>query len=389
MFTPQEVDELRKVVRECAQSDRKLLDTLRAEVSALKPGVVKIQPRSATAVSLVASDGGNNQLRYDPFHVQLVRVVDSYGKQLCLDAVSTSSDLENLDKAQFNSDGSGRTALGRMMLDLGVATGKLNDLSHMMPNVAQAKANPERISPSWVQVYRDLCEWAVLYELICFKSFSTDTLIVRDGALRSKLFRGTLFVAFQDRVEAAIDRIYKEDRRRVYLVGISKHSKALERYGLAFTLENIFPGGDARYVEIPRDLERKAVQWERDLRGREEEAEGEEAAGKFVAGTMYFVRFGHRSGDPVWPVDILTKQKEDAQQIFGYLQKDAIEGFPIPYYPMCLQKAHIHAEIADFDFDILQDEITSAIRDTLAEGERPIFDELPLRYQDISNRRYS
>ena len=389
MFTPEEVDELRKVVRERAQSDRKLLDTLRAEVRTLMPGVRKIQPRSATAVSLVASDGGNNQLRYDPFHVQLVRVVDSYGKQLCLDAVSASSDLEELDRTQFNPDGSGRTPLGKMMLDLGVNSRKLRDLSHMMPDTAQAKADPESISASWVQVYRDLCEWAVLYELICYRSHSTDTLIVRDGALRSKLFRGTNFITFQERIEAAIDRIYQEDRRRVYLVGVSKHSKALERYGLAFTLENVFPSGDARYVEIPRDLERKAVQWERDVRGREEETEGEEAAGKFVAGTMYFARFGHHSGDPIWPIDILTRQKEDAQQIFGYLQKDAIEGFPVPYYPMCLQNAHTHAQIADFDFDILQDEITSAVRGTLTEDEHPLFDELPLRYQDISNRRYS
>lgn len=387
MFTPDEVDELRKVVRECARSDRKLLDNLRAEVRTLKPNVKKIQPRSATAVSLVASDGGNNQLRYDPFHVQLVRVVDSYGKQLCLDAVSASSDLDTLDKAQFNSDGSGKTPLGKMMFDFGVTT--LNQLSHMMPNAAKAKADPESVSGSWVLTYRDLCEWAVLYELICYKSYSTDTLIVRDGALRSKLFRGNHFITYQDRIEAAIDRIYSEDRRRVYLVGVSKHSKALERYGLAFTLENIFPDGDARFVEIPRDLERKAVQWERDVRGREEETEGEEAAGKFVAGTMYFSRFGHKSGDPIWPVDILTKQKADAQQIFGYLQKDAIEGFPVPYYPMCLQKAHTHAEIVDFDFDILQDEITSAVRDTLEDVDRPIFDALPLRYQDIANRRYS
>jgi hypothetical protein len=387
MFTPEEVVDLRRVVRQCAQSDRKLLEKLRDEVRILKSGVKKIQPRSATAVSLVASDGGNNQLRYDPFHVQLIRVVDSYGKQLCLDAVSASSDLELLDKTQFNSDGSARTPLGRMMLDFGVT--KLNHLSHMMPDAVRANADPESVPPSWVLTYRDLCEWAVLYELICYKSYSTDTLIVRDGALRSKLFRGNHFITYQNQVEAAIDRIHREDKRRVYLVGVSKHSKALERYGLAFTLENIFPDGDARYVEIPRALERKAVRWDRDVRGREEEAEGEEAAGKFVAGTMYFTRFGHHSGDPIWPVDILTKQKEDAQQIFGYLQKDAIEGFPVPYYPMCLQNAHNHAQIVDFDFDILQDEITSAIRETLDQRERPAFDELPLRYQDIANRRYS
>jgi hypothetical protein len=73
MFTPEEIDDLKRVVRECAQSDQKLLLNLRKEVAALKGNVKKIQPRGVTSVSLVASDGGNNHLRFDQFHVQLIR----------------------------------------------------------------------------------------------------------------------------------------------------------------------------------------------------------------------------------------------------------------------------------------------------------------------------
>lgn len=84
------------------------------------------------------------------------------------------------------------------------------------------------------------------------------------------------------------------------------------------------PDGDARYVEVPRDMERSAVEWGADILGPEETPEGKEVAGKFVMGKLFFMRFGPSSGDPVWSVDLLTSQREAHQEIFGYLQNDAV-----------------------------------------------------------------
>src|SRR5262249_41406766 len=151
----------------------------------------------------------------------------------------------------------------------------------------------------------------------------TDTLIVRDGQLRSKLFRGELFIEWRHRVEEAIARIYKQDRRRVYLVGLAKHSKVLSRYQLAMAIENTFPPGEARYVRVPRELEAKAYVWPEYARGEEVEEAGGEAP-KFVIGDMYLVRFGSRSGDPVWAIDIFTPLSSQASEIFSYLLADAI-----------------------------------------------------------------
>jgi len=57
------------------------------------------------------------------------------------------------------------------MRDLGVS--RLADLTPMIPE--------ENKSGSWPLVYRELCEWAVLYDLICYRSWGSDTLIIRFG----------------------------------------------------------------------------------------------------------------------------------------------------------------------------------------------------------------
>lgn len=384
MFYPDVLPVLRRLITLRAQADKKMLEILRREVRSFSGEVRKIQPRSTTAVSLVASDGGNNKLAFDPFYVQLVRVTDSYGKELCMDAVSPSTDTDELSSDQFNSDGSPKTALGRMMRDLGVET--LNELSPMIPKGSIIRETPEKVKQGWVLTYRDLCEWAVLYERIVFDSFATDTLIVRDGQLRSKIFSKNLFIKWRENVETAIEEIYRKDRRRVFLVGIAKHSKVIDRYRLAMAIEGIFPSGEPRYVRIPRDIEAKAYLWQEYARGAEIEGEEGEAP-KFVAGDMYLVRFGKRSGDPIWAVDIFSSQSEKASEIFGYLLNDAINGFPVPFYPLCLQRAHEHAQIVDFDLQIFQDEIYSAVRNILPEEKRGVVDSWRFN-SDLSSRRY-
>jgi hypothetical protein len=386
MFDPKELPELRQAIRDATIRDRRLLDDLRKEVCTLAAEVRAIQPRTTTSVSLVASDGGNNKLIFDPFNVQLVRVVDSYGEQLCLDAITPTTDTDALSRAQFNPDGTPRTALGRVMIDVGVDSRTLAGLSHMIPEGRKIRETPNEVSPSWVLVYRDLCEWAALYERICYRSFATDTLLVRDGLLRSKLFRGEYFITFRKRIEDAIERVRQQSRRKVYLVGVAKHSKVLVRYNLAMALEETFTSGAPRYLKVPRSLEAKAYVWPEYARGAEAESGGGEAP-KFVAGDMYFVRFGDRSGDPLWTVDILSSQAGQAAEVFGYLLADATDGFPVPFYPRCLQRAHEFAQIVDFDLDILQDEVIGAVRGLLSDTEKPALEALRLQ-GDVSARRY-
>jgi len=380
MIDPDSLERLSAELRERMADDKKLLDELRNEVRPLRAATRRIQPRSATAISLVGTDGGNNRIEFDPFMAQLVRVVDSSANEYCLEVVTPTTNTEDLSRKQFDASGDPVTALGELMAYLGVG-----HLWNLTPMIQRPSGEPAK--PSWVQVYREIVEWAILFKLVRTKDFGTDTLIVVDGFLRSKVFKGDLFARLRQGLEEAIQRQERESRRRIFLAGIAKHSKVLQRYRLAMVLEGIMDHDYSCYVEIPRQLEEKAYVWSEYARGDEREQEGGEA-NKFVAGKMFFVKFGSRRRDPIWAIDLFQPQASKAQEVLGYLLADSVDGFPVPFYPRCLQRAHENAALVDFDMDILQQGIFSAIRNSLA-NDAPILDTFRLAGGDPSSRRYS
>jgi hypothetical protein len=371
--------ELYQRVLQTISADMGLLDELREDVRNLSAHMRRIQPRSTTAMSLVGTDGGNNQLHFDPFSVQLIRVVDSSDNEYWLDAVTPSSDISAIDRAQFDAKGTPKTALGELMRLLGVRS--LQELSHMIRVDGEGRPT----SPSWVQVYRDLVEWAVLLSIVRNKDFATDTLLVHDGLLRSKVFAGELFPAYLRLLHEAIDGHWQSSRRRIYIVGLAKHSKVLTRYRLAMALERTFAMDYPAFVEIPRELEMKAYEWDEFARGADTQEEGREVA-KFVGGKMFFVKFGNRPNDPVWPVDLLLTQTGAAATILSHLLSDALDGFPVPFYPRCLQKAHENAALVDFDYEVLQDGVFEAVRQLIEHPEA--LDAFRLTDPDPAGARY-
>ena len=234
---------------------------------------------------------------------------------------------------------------------------------------------------------RESVEWATLFKILAEKDFGTDTLIVYDGLLRSKVFKGDLFQRLIQGLNATIKKKAEDNNRHIFLVGIAKHSKVLSRYRLAMALENILQTDYPAFVEVPREIEEKAYVWSEYARGDDVQiAEGGEI-NKYVGGKMFLVKFGSRQSDPIWPVDIFSSQTHDAQKILGYLLADTINGFPVPHYPLCLQKAHENAALVGFDFDVLQDSIRKAIRQNLGD-DAPVLDAFELQDTDPSSRRY-
>jgi hypothetical protein len=67
------------------------------------------------------------------------------------------------------------------------------------------------------------------------------------------------------------------------------------------------------------------------------------------------VKFGDQSLDPVWPVDVAEWEVKDVEKILGQLAVDAQQGFPIPDYPMTIQRAHDFAKLTGLEIAILED----------------------------------
>lgn len=374
-----ELDSIKSLKQEMQQrvaEDAVILASLCEDVRPLRSVTRRIQPRTTTAISLVGTDGGNNKIPFDPFLVQIVRVVDSSRKQYCFEIVSATSDVLSVSRRHRDETGKPLTALGRMMEYLEVDT--LSKLSPMIPAAAP--------KPSWVQVYRELIEWAVLFDLVREGNFANDTVILRDGFLRSKVFSGGLFRRYRQGLEDGIAAYFLKHKRRIHVAGIAKHSDVLQRYRLAMALEGVLRTAYPAYLEVPRELERKVYEWDEYARGDENEVAGREP-NKYLAGKMFFVKFGDRPHDPIWAIDVLESQREDAATVFGYLLGDALNGFPVPLYPQCLQTAHEQAALVDFDFVLMQDELITAIRSHLgAKGH--IIDEFELHDPDPSAARY-
>src|SRR5215471_2179012 len=146
MIDPQQYALLKQVIVECMQGDYGLLEQLRRDIRPLRGNVQLLQPRTTTSISLVATDGGNNSLRFDPFLIQIVRVVDSSNNEYCLEAITPTTNIADLSAKQFDTNGQPRTALGELMHFLGVS--HLSELSPMIPT----NRDDQYISPSWVQV---------------------------------------------------------------------------------------------------------------------------------------------------------------------------------------------------------------------------------------------
>ena len=373
--------QLKNEIADRIVADRAILDQLRAEIRSLRGETRRIQPRSTHSLSLVAADGGNNSLRFDPFLIHLVRVVDSKNYEYVLEAITPSTNITRLSKQQFHEDGSPRTQLGEMMAYLDITD--LRNLSPMIRSDSQSRP----VSLTWVKTYRELVEWAILFSKVRHHDSPDNTLIIYDGLLRSKAFSEGMFKKFLLGIEEGINYQYQQYNRKIYLAGVAKQSKVLDRYRLAMALEGILTTNYPAYIAVPATIEQKAHIKTDYIQEDDSEESEDEAFSDYVGGAMFFVKFGNGVRDPIWPVDIFRPQKGQAQQILGAMLTDAINGFPVPLYPHCLQKAHENAALVDFDFDILQNHIFDGIRTVLAE-EAAVLDTFRLQNTNPAQLRY-
>ena len=77
MLDREQLEALRQDIRRMTELDNAHLEEIRSQVRSLRDRVKPIRPRNATAVALMATDGGENYIRFDPYLIVPVRIVDS------------------------------------------------------------------------------------------------------------------------------------------------------------------------------------------------------------------------------------------------------------------------------------------------------------------------
>lgn len=361
------LDALREKVLSAYKVDDPLLKIFRGYARRLSANIRPLRTYSVNAVSFVSADGGDNRLTFNPAVVELVRVVDSRGNQCALDAIASSADSRELNERIKPNNPSLVEPLQRLCNDLGVA---VTDLSYLLKGMG----DPGK-STGAIRCYRDVVEWAVLYDLITNPTiqWGGDTILIRDGLLRTKSFKREIFPQIDQKIR---DGVRRHQDRNVYLslVGVAKQSAVLGRLAVALELEATFHKPYPCFAEVPEDVEADCYNFDLTWLKTYETTEPQDDGKKLYQslGKMYLAKFGDRPFDPVWPVDVAIWQVPNVEKILGQLTVDAQQGFPMPDYPMSIQKAHDFAKLTGLEIEILQDLLMEGITQnlTLDESER-------------------
>jgi len=361
------LEALREKVLLAYKADDPLLKKFREYAGHLSANIRSLRTYSVNAVSFVSSDGGDNRLTFNPAVVELVRVVDSRGNQCALDAIASSAHASELNERIRPENPSLVEPLYRLCSDLGV---QVTDLSYLLNGMG----DPGK-STGAVRCYRDVVEWAVLYDLITNPTiqWGGDTILIRDGLLRTKSFKREIFPQIDQKIRAGVRR-HQNRNVSLSLVGVAKQSAVLGRLAVALELEATFHKPYPCFAEVPEAIEEDCYNFDLTWLRTYETAEPQDDGRKLYQsmGKMYLVKFGDRPFDPVWPVDVAVWQAPNVERILGQLTVDAQQGFPIPDYPMSIQKAHDFAKLTGLEIEILQDLLIQGIAQnlTLDESER-------------------
>jgi hypothetical protein len=374
-------DEIKRRVFDAYKTEEPILQEFRAFARRIKNEIKPIRPYSVNAVSFVSSDGGDNRLFFNPAVVELVRVVDSRGNQCALDAIAANSKASELNYRVEAANALLVEPLKKLCDDLNV---NVVELSYLLGGLGK-----QGKSTGAVRIYRDIVEWAVLYDLMKYREWGSDTIIVREGMLRTKSFKRQLFPKIDELIRKAYLK-HKEKKISVSMVGVAKQSAVLSQLSVALELEEVFHRPYPCYAAVPKDIEEKCYNFDRTWLDTLETSEPNED-GTYLyqsMGRLYLVKFGDRPYDPVWPVDIAEWQLDEVDKIIGQLTKDAQPGFPIPDFPMCVQRAHDFAKVNGLEVDILQDILFEGITQNFSPEEKERVLRMKYLGQNLTNIRY-
>jgi hypothetical protein len=375
-------EDIKKRVFEAYLTEDPIIEEFRTYARQLKNYVKPIRSYSVNAVSFVSTDGGDNRLFFNPAVIELVRVVDSRGNQCALDAIAGNTKSTEFNERANLSSPLNVEPLRKLCDDLNLS---VLDLSYLLKTIDEPGQ-----STGAIKTYRDIVEWAVLYDLIKYREWGSDTIIIREGMLRTKSIKLTVFPLFDQLIRSACDLHKKERNVNISIVGVAKQSAVLSKLAVALELEETMHKRYPCYVKVPPEIEKVCYNFDNTWLDTDSTVQiGDDGIKRYQSfGSLYLAKFGDRPFDPVWPVDIAEWQKDDADRIIGQLQFDARPGFPIPDFPMSVQKAHDYAKVNGLEVSILQDILFEGITQKLTPAEKEKVLRMKHLGQNLTNIRY-
>lgn len=375
-------DEIKKRVFDAYKTEDPIIEQFRKYARQLKNGVKEIRSYSVNAVSFVSADGGDNRLFFNPAVIELVRVVDSRGNQCALDAIAGNSKSSDFNQRADSASPLLVEPLRRLCADLNM---NVLDLSFLLKTIDEPGQ-----STGAIRTYRDIVEWAVLYDLIKYREWGSDTIIIREGMLRTKSIKLTVFPLLDQQIRAACEKHKKDKNINVSIVGVAKQSAVLSKLAVALELEETMHKDYPCYVKVPYEIEKECYNFDNTWLDTDSTVTvGEDGKKRYQSfGNLHLAKFGDRTFDPVWPVDIAEWQTGDADRILGQLQFDARPGFPIPDFPMSVQKAHDFAKVNGLEVSVLQDILFDGITQRLTPEEKEKILRMKHLGQNLTNIRY-
>ncbi|HPY60640.1 MAG TPA: hypothetical protein PLG55_07950 [Methanospirillum sp.] len=130
--------------------------------------------RDCYSLATVATDGGENNLAFEPLNLEIIRVVDSEGIKRIQKIIPVTTDPYFFNH-MFEEIG----ILKRFLTRLGIEN---NDAPYFLP--IEKKTEQKAYFRTIIKKFRDILTWAVLLE-IAWNPQQKPTLLLRDGLLRS------------------------------------------------------------------------------------------------------------------------------------------------------------------------------------------------------------
>jgi len=294
--------------------------------------IQEIGYRDCYSIATVATDGGENNLTFEPLNLEIIRVVDSEGIERIQKIIPVTTDPDFFIQMFEEID-----ILNRFLNRLDV---EYSDVSYFLP--VEKNNGQKTYFRTIIKNFRDILEWAVLLEM-AWNPPKNPTLLLRDGLLRS--------MSMKDATIHALSKSFSDayDEHGTFLVGVAKRAKVLNYYSMSLNLENAFAGKYPCYCEVPKKIEEEAYHrasvW----------------VGHRSFGDLYFAKLTDKKEGLILPIEIPHWLRERRKEVLEYVVWTSKMSFPTIGYPFPLMKAHENATLTGIEMEylgsLLKDEI--------------------------------